>query len=71
VTHLKQELFTVKARLLKAEEVIQCNKTILPMIHKESKKREHLAMIGAVIVAILGIIMWKLITSACTLRGYL
>lgn len=65
VTHLKKELLTVKAKLLKAEEVIQSNKTVLPMTHKESKKPECLAMIGAVIVAVLGIIMRKTQVITC------
>jgi hypothetical protein len=38
---------------------MECNKSVIPMIHKETRKPECLAMIGPVIVAVLGLIMWK------------
>lgn len=59
LSHLKQELFNAKAKLLKAEDIMECNKSVIPMIHKETRKPERLAMIGSVIVAVLGIIMRK------------
>jgi chromosome segregation ATPase len=58
-THLKQEKFIVKAKLCKAEEVIQSHEAVLPMIYKESRKKERLAMIGTVLVSVIGVIMRK------------
>jgi hypothetical protein len=67
VKQLSSELFATKAQLIKAKEKIDGYNTVMPKIHKETRKPELFAMIGAVLAAVLNIIMRKTqqITRLC------
>jgi hypothetical protein len=56
--HLKSELFSYKAKLMKATETISSYKS-LPPIHKETNKDSIMTMISTVLVYIMSIIMCK------------
>ncbi len=58
-SHLKQELVSTRMKLLKASEAKEAYEKILPTIHKESRRPEMLAMIGATIIVIFNVIMKK------------